>query len=414
MQDMAAKRGAGTGSGRASLVRGLLAGTAVLALAACENGMDLDLRGGLGGFSTTEAARTATLDRPQPDDRGVISYPNYQVAVARRGDTVSSVANRIGVAAPDLASYNGLRVDDGLRQGEVLALPQRVAEPSPATGASGVGPIVAPGAVDIGSMAGAAIDRAGDQRVEVTTLPPAANQLRGPEPVRHQVVRGETAYTVARLYGVSVKSLADWNGLDSNYTIREGQFLLIPVAEQTAAVAPATTTNPPGVGTPTPVPPSSGTPLPAEKTEPVKPAATATAKAEEKPTVAPDLGKQQTAAPKTTAMDYPVKGRIIREYAKGRNDGIDIAADPGTAVRAAQGGTVAALTSNSDNVKVIVVRHENKLLTVYSNVDRIAVKEGQSVTRGQKLAEIRSGESPYVHFEVRKGLEATDPMGYLN
>ena len=139
MQDMAAKRGAGTGSGRASLVRGLLAGTAVLALAACENGMDLDLRGGLGGFSTTEAARTATLDRPQPDDRGVISYPNYQVAVARRGDTVSSVANRIGVAAPDLASYNGLRVDDGLRQGEVLALPQRVAEPSPATGASGVG-----------------------------------------------------------------------------------------------------------------------------------------------------------------------------------------------------------------------------------------------------------------------------------
>ena len=263
-------------------------------------------------------------------------------------------------------------------------------------------------------MAGAAIDRAGDQRVEVTTLPPAANQLRGPEPVRHQVVRGETAYTVARLYGVSVKSLADWNGLDQNFTIREGQFLLIPVAEQTAAVAPATTTNPPGVGTPTPVPPSSGSPLPAEKTEPVKPAATATAKAEEKPTVAPDLGKQQTAAPKTTAMDYPVKGRIIREYAKGRNDGIDIAADPGTAVRAAQGGTVAALTSNSDNVKVIVVRHENKLLTVYSNVDRIAVKEGQSVTRGQKLAEIRSGESPYVHFEVRKGLEATDPMGYLN
>ncbi|WP_240789451.1 LysM peptidoglycan-binding domain-containing M23 family metallopeptidase [Pseudooceanicola onchidii] len=398
-------------------MRAMLAGTALVALAACQNGFDMDVRGELGGFSTTDAARTATVARPAPDDRGVISYPNYQVAVSRRGDSVAQVAGRVGVDPQQLADYNGLRTDDILRNGEILALPSRVAEPSPATGAPGTGPYMPAGQVDIGSMAGAALDRAGDQRVEVSTLPAAQSQLTAPEPVRHKVARGETAYTISRLYDVSVRSLADWNGLDENYTIREGQFLLIPVAVEDVPVPVAT--QPPGVGSPTPVPPSASAPLPAEQTQPITPpertasstAAPAPAPAPA-PTAAPDLGQTQTAAPKA-AMDYPVKGRIIRDYSKGKSDGIDIAADSGTAVRAAQGGTVAAITSDADNVRVIVVRHEGKLLTIYSNVDNIAVKEGMSVSRGQKLAEVRKGSSPYVHFEVRKGLEATDPMDYL-
>ena len=413
---------------RSAVRRAVMAGSAALALAACTNGMDQDLRGGLGGFSTAEAARNANLVRPAPDDRGVISYPNYQVVVSRRGDSVAQVAQRVGVDAQQLATYNGLRVDDVLRNGELLALPSRVAEPSPATGAVGVGPIMPAGQVDIGSMAGAAIDRAGDQRVEVTALPPASgNQMTGQEPVRHKVLRGETAYTVARLYNVSVRSLADWNGLDESYTIREGQYLLIPLSAG-AAPAPQTTTVAPGVGSPTPVPPSASAPLPAERTEPVQPVQTAPATTQTDsnttaaaqpapaptpaPTVAPDLGQTQTQTSQA-AMDYPVKGRIIRDFARGRSDGIDIAADSGTSVRAASAGTVAAITSDADNVQVIVVRHANKLLTIYSNVDNISVKEGASVSRGQKLAEVRSGSSPYVHFEVRNGLEATDPMDYL-
>lgn len=395
-----------------SALRLMLGGVALMALVACD-GADIDLRGGLGGFNTVDAARNATIDRPRPDDRGIISYPNYQVVVSRRGDTVGDVATRIGVDPTALANYNGLQVNDRLRNGEILALPTRVAEPSPATGAGGMGPIVPAGQVDIASLAGPAIDRAGDQRVEVSTLPAAQDQLTGPEPIRHQVVRGETAYTISRLYDVPVRSLADWNSLDSNYTIREGQYLLIPVAAELApAPAPVDETEPPGTGTPTPVPPSAARPLPEEETQPVQQAAAEPAQAT--PSPAPDLSKQQTTTPSSAAMDYPVKGRIIREYSRGKSDGIDIAADPGTSVRAADAGTVAAITSDADNVRVIVVRHQGKLLTIYSNVDNIAVSEGQSVSRGQKLAEIRSGASPYVHFEVRKGLEATDPMDYLN
>ncbi|MBS4010104.1 MAG: peptidase M23, partial [Roseovarius sp.] len=74
-----------------------LLATMAFALAACDKPLDLDMRGAFGNApSTAEAARNATAPRPQPDARGIISYPGYQVAVAERGDTVGSLARRIG------------------------------------------------------------------------------------------------------------------------------------------------------------------------------------------------------------------------------------------------------------------------------------------------------------------------------
>lgn len=405
-------------------MRGLAVSGVALA-AGCTQPFDFDMRGNFDQFSTAEAARNATFERPQPDERGVISYPSYQVVVARRGESVAQLAARIGLNAEELGKFNGLTTGDVLRSGEVLALPRRVAEPagSTATAAAVTGPT---DPVDIGTIASTAIDNAGDRQVQTATLAPVAApapaaQPTGPEPIRHKVQRGETAYTVARLYNVSVRTLAEWNGLDRDFTVREGQMLIVPstgaqapasaATATTAAVVPAAaatsaaTTEPPGAGSPTPVPPSASTPLPQEKTQPA-------AKPVEKP-AAPDLSKQQTKTASTARMTWPVQGRIIREYSKGRNDGIDIAADPGTAIKAAEAGTVAAITSDADNNHVIVIRHEGKLLTIYSNVDKISVKEKQTVTRGQKIAEIASGASPYVHFEVRKGLDSTDPVAYL-
>ncbi len=250
--------------------RFLLTTVSVLSvLSACTEGFDYDLRGTGGGFSTSATAgQAATSQRPQPDNRGIISYPNYQVAVAERGDTIESVASRIGLDAATLGSFNGIEQGVPLRQGEIIALPTRVAEPSPATGAVGTGPIQ-PGGVDIGRLAGDAIERSpqssGDG-VRVAALPPAATNTpkpqSGQEPVRHKVTRGETAYTISRLYNVPVTSLAEWNGLGSDFAIREGQYLLIPVAKQ-APPSPATRpVSKPGDGSQTPVPPSAAKPLP--------------------------------------------------------------------------------------------------------------------------------------------------------
>ena len=377
----------------------------LLVLSACDEPLDFDLRGLGGGFSTKDAATTATASRPVPDNRGVISYPNYQVAIARRGDTLNDVAARVGVDAGELARFNGVAPDVPLRKDEIIALPRRVAEPSPATGAIGTGPVTP---VDVTTLAGNAINNAPDTTpVQTVALPDAPRPQSGAEPVRHKVERGETAYTIARLYQVPVRALAEWNGLGSDFAVREGQFLLIPVARQ---LPPARTQNTagataaPGAGSPTPTPPSAAKPLPKDDT------AAASSPVPDAPAV--DVGKT-TAKPPSGKLIFPVQGSIIREYAKGRNEGINIKAAPGTSVKAADAGTVAAITKGGDGVPIIVVRHADNLLTVYANVTDVQVKKGAPVRRGQGIARLRDGDQAFVHFEVRKGFDSVDPMPFL-
>lgn len=370
----------------------MLVAAPVLGLAACDQPLDYDLRGNLGGFSTTDAALTATANRPKPDSRGVITYPNYQVVVARGGDTAGSIGQRLGIDGAELARFNGVAPDVRLRSGEILALPRKL-------------PGSSAGKVDIESIAGEAIAAApATTPVESTPLTPSTPTLvqPGPEPIRHKVERGETAYTIARLYQVSVTSLAEWNGLGSDFAVREGQYLLIPVASQAppAAASAAAATTVPGQGSPTPTPPSATQPLPDEQVAP----------ASKKDTSTTDVGQ---ASKSTARMALPVQGKIVRPYSKGKNDGIDIAGSPGASVTAAADGSVAAITSDADQVPIIVVRHPDNLLTVYANVDGIKVQKGDKVKRGQKLAELRGGDDAYVHFEVREGFDSVDPSPYL-
>lgn len=375
------------------------AGLALLALVACDEPLDFDLRGPEGGFNTRAAARNATTDRPKADARGVISYPNYQVAVARRGDTLTDVANRVGLPPAELASFNGIAADVPLRKDEVIALPRRVAEPATT--------ISAPQGVDVSTLAGSAIERSAPTPA-ASTVTSAPLAPAGQEPVRHKVERGETAFTIARLYQVPVKSLAEWNGLNTEYTVREGQYLLIPVAR----VAPPkrqteVDTTPPGSGSATPVPPSAAKPLPTEDTSAV-PAATP---APDKPVA--DVGKT-TAKPAATAMTMPVQGSIIRTYAKGRNEGIDVKGAPSAPVKAAAAGTIAAITKSAEGIPIVVIRHPDNLLTVYANVDAVAVSKGDSVQRGQSIAALRAtDDQAFVHFEVRDGFDSVDPSPYF-
>jgi len=388
--------------------------------------MDWDLRRS-GTFSTAEAARQVTPSRPQPDSRGVISYPDYQVAIAQRGETARDVATRLGIDAAELARHNAIETDTAMRGGETLVLPSRVGDGSGMPSSAGSGPIA------------------------VTSLDGGGQSApSGAEPVRHQVRRGETVFTIARLYDVSARSLAEWNGLPADMEVREGQFLIVPrpqsiadaASSQTAALPAAQTsdaprppsvpsdlslpspqtqsqpqtgaatptppaTTSPGQGSPTPVPPSASQPLPDDDPAP---AGQGTSAAAPTPPPVADMSSQRTEGPR---LAMPVDGRIIRAYARGRNDGIGIGAPAGTQVRAAAAGTVAAITRDTEQVPILVVRHENNLLTVYANIDDIRVERGAQVTSGQTLATVRQGDPSFLHFEVREGFESVDPMPYL-
>jgi murein DD-endopeptidase MepM/ murein hydrolase activator NlpD len=389
--------------------------TAFAALTACTGGapggkLDWDFRSGSSTLDTTGAAQAAAAARPAPDGRGVISYPGYQVAVARRGDTVASVASRVGLGAEELARYNALTTGDTLRDGEVLALPRRVAEQggmmASGTAAPGAGSVIGSGTVapvDVSSIATTALNRVQSGTAAAPAAAPVAPA--GNEPVRHQVRRGETAFSIARTYNVSARSLADWNGLGPDLAVREGQYLIIPTASGTPPLQKTEVVTAPGAGSPTPPPPSAAKPLPVEKTAP------AAAPAKNAP-ASPDLSASRTAA-SASQFAMPVDGKIIRGYTKKKNEGIDIAAAAGTPVRAAADGTVAAITMDTEQTPILVLRHADSLLTVYAGVAGITVKKGDAVKRGQTIATVRSGSPSFLHFEVRRGVESTDPMPFL-
>jgi len=379
-----------------------LVSASLLALAGCTDGgglnnLDFDLRGLAGGFTTSDAARDArTAAKPQPDARGVISYPTYDVAVARDGETVGQLASRLGFGPNELGRYNGLPPDTALRGGEILALPARVgagAAPSP-------GPATAAGTIDVTTLAGTALDRVGSTATPAAT---PASATSGQEPVRHQVARGETAYSIARRYNVPVRALAEWNSLDSALTVREGQYLLIPVVIGERSAALASGTEAPGTGSATPVPPSAAAPLP-DKDETATPAAAP---------ASPGLAESRTAA-SGARMALPVDGKVVRAFQKGKTDGIDISAPAGSPVKAAAAGTVAAITRDTDQVPILVIRHSGNLLTVYAGIDDIKVAKGDSVSRGQEIAKVRATDTSFLHFQVREGTLSVDPMTYLN
>ena len=373
-------------------MRGLTALALVATVAGCDRlgNFDLDLRPESSGADTSEAVRVRVAPRPQPDNRGVISYPGYQVVVARRGETVNQMAARLGLDGRTVARYNGLPADVPLTQGEIVALPSRVAEPSPATGAIATGPI-RPAGTDIGTIAGNAINRADGG---------SALSQTGEEPVRHQVAAGETAFSIARLYGVPASALADWNGLDDDLTVRPGQYLLIPPVtpiEEPVIAAP-------GEGSLAPVPPSSVRPLPRPETVTAAPA----------PAPEPErLAETQTESSDRGRLRMPLAGNIIRPFDGEQNKGIGISASAGDAVGAAADGEVALVSRDELGNPIVVVKHDANLLTVYFRIDDVSVERGDTVTRGQTIARVANKSPVYLHFEVREGLNSVDPTPYL-
>ena len=380
---------------------------AAFLLSACSSGnLDWDMRNN--ASDTSGAAEQATAARPTPDQNGVISYPGYQVIAARKGDTVSTLALRVGLSGDDLARFNALKATDSLRAGEILALPTRVAAAASGTGPT-TGAIIGSSStgVDVASIATTALDRV-DSTATPVAQTPFSTQTSGPVPVRYQVKRGETAFSIARTFNISAKALADWNGLGPDLAVREGQYLIIPTPSDAARLPSAAETadgSLPGVGSPTPEPPSASLPLPAERTQ------TAAEVAKTVP-ASPDLGSQRTAA-SASKFAMPLNGSIIRGYQKKVNDGIDIAAAAGSPVKAAADGVVAAITKDQSGTPIIVVKHEGGLLTVYAGVDGVTVAQGTSVKRGQTIATVKAGNPAFLHFEVRQGLESVDPLPYL-
>lgn len=222
--------------------------------------------------------------------------------------------------------------------------------------------------------------------------------LRMPTARYHVVEKGDTVYNISKRYNIDMSSLSKANDIDAPYSLRIGQRLLLPGS---VVSKPAATSY---VSNAAPQKKSSWKPWPTSST------------AKKKTTSYSPPPKKRT-----SKFSWPVKGKIISKYGaigKGRNnDGINIKAPLGTAVKAADAGTVAYAGNELKGFgNLILIKHNDGWITAYAHNDRILVKKGQKVRRGEKISTVGSTggvSTPQLHFEIRAGKKAVNPNSYL-
>jgi lipoprotein NlpD len=114
---------------------------------------------------------------------------------------------------------------------------------------------------------------------------------------------------------------------------------------------------------------------------------------------------------------WPAKGKLVTGFSDTANlKGIDIAGTAGQAIVASAPGRVVYAGSGLRGYgKLVIIKHNKTFLSAYAHNREIVVKEGQQVTRGQKIAEMGSTDTDQVklHFEIRRLGRPMDPMKYL-
>lgn len=193
---------------------------------------------------------------------------------------------------------------------------------------------------------------------------------RAPEsaaPYYHEVAPGENLYRIGLRYGVPAAEIARVNGIRDVTELRVGQLLLIP-GLRGKDVAPSHRT------------PRYAGPL---------------------------------------HFTWPVKGRLTSRFGLRGNrphEGIDLGAPHGTPIYAAEAGRVIHSGRFGAYGKVVILKHAGAYRSVYAHARRLFVEKGEFVERGQKIAEVGAtgrATGPHLHFEIRRGETAHDPLVYL-
>jgi lipoprotein NlpD len=215
------------------------------------------------------------------------------------------------------------------------------------------------------------------------------------------VKKGDTLYSIALEHGEDYREVAQWNSLDDPNRIAIGQVLRVTAPETPSVEVKSTRGQVVGRVESRPL-----DPLPGKEAAKPQPQAAAVPK--------PAAAAAAAAAP--AEFIWPVKGKVLAGFAEPRSKGIDIGGKLGEPVVASAAGRVTYVGSGIPGLgKLVVIKHDSGFITVYAHNRDIGVKEQQVVTRGQKIAELGSTDAdrPKLHFQIRKGAAAVDPMRYL-
>ncbi|GAB4237315.1 MAG: LysM peptidoglycan-binding domain-containing M23 family metallopeptidase [Methyloligellaceae bacterium] len=291
--------------------------------------------------------------------------PEPLVVTVKRGDTLSAIARKHDVTVQDIMSANELK-STRLSLNQKLVIPGKHA-PKP--------------------------------------VPRTASVYR--------VKKGDTLSLIAKRHGITYRELAQHNGLKETAVLQLGQELKIPGEASGAKKGPVRVAS---RGDAVPLPPAKPRSSPGR---------TATPAVATKPSGRKVAARKTLPPPKAMSGNqfrWPVRGRIISGFGakpNGKhNDGINVAVPLGTPVKAAENGVVAYAGSELEGYgNLVLIRHANNWVTAYAHNDRILVKRGDEVRRGQiigKAGKTGSVSQPQLHFELRKGSQPVNPLKYMS
>lgn len=284
------------------------------------------------------------------------------------------------------------------------------------------------------------IDRLPAQATAKPAPKPAAKAIaKEPDwrPATYTVQKGDTLFSIALEHGHDYRDLAEWNGLQAPFVIKIGQVLrlappgsegAVPLklpsmveAKPLAATAATLKTEPKAIKEL-----YSEQALAKMEQAPLKPeavnapkieAAKAQKPAPDKPVEESKGGEETNDDPDRVDWAWPASGKILANFNdNGNSKGLDIAGTAGQAVTAAAAGKVVHTgTTLRGYGKLIIIKHNKSYFSVYAHNSQILVKEGQSVVRGQKIAEMGDTDADRVelHFEIRRLGKPVDPLKYL-
>lgn len=303
------------------------------------------------------------------------------VVLVQRGDTVQGIARRYGLSTQSVIEANRLRAPYELARGQRLVLPP-------------------------------------------STL--------------HVVRDGETVSSIARFYGVPRQTIVDANDMIAPDSLKPGQPLAIPFVgpkARTVTAVEVAELKPPAVSSredprlqgaryytmkqprPKPARDGQGGPEHVEPPRETQLEAPLETREERRTKVASVPAEKATGR-----FVWPVRGKVISPFGRRdsgeHNDGINIACEPGTPVKAADSGVVVYDGNElAAYGNLLLVRHSSGFVTAYAHNKRLLVKRGDNVQQGQVIALAGATgdvDRPQLHFEIRKGDRAVDPHRFLS
>ena len=198
--------------------------------------------------------------------------------------------------------------------------------------------------------------------------------------VYHTVKKGETLWRICNTYGVSTKEISRVNKIRNSERIRVGQKIYIPGKSKLKKI-----TN------------------------------KSTKKANTKKSA-----RQKKSKIVKGRFEWPVKGHVSNQFGVNggtSQDGIDILARKGTAIKASDNGEVVHATNDMRVFgNIIILRHKGDFYTLYAHNDKNLVKIGDNVKKGEKIAMVGNsgGADKYkLHFELRDGRNVRNPLLFL-